>query len=166
MAKRKQKKGQLSLRLGLDDERVPKLFGILLLFLAVYLGIAFISYLFTWKIDFDLVDEHSFELLFSNEHRMANWLGRLGAIVSNFFFYWTFGLPSLLLVYLFATLGLNRIYRRPLKQFMVTFNYTMVVIFFASVFLEFVAGSAEFRWGGALGELVWRSCLSWSGPCC
>lgn len=48
MAKTKKKSGQLGLRMGLSDERIPKLFGLLLMFIAVYLTIAFVSYLFTW----------------------------------------------------------------------------------------------------------------------
>lgn len=162
MAK-KQKKGQLALRLGINDERIPKLFGILFIFFAIYLAIAFISYLFTWKIDQDRVLRFSVQLLLSSEHDMANWLGRLGAIISNFFFYWCFGLPSLLLVYLFVRLGLNRIYRQPLTQFFPVFNYVLLAMFFSAVFLEFIFGSAAFPWGGALGEAVNRWLQSFLG---
>lgn len=162
MAK-KQKKGQLALRLGLNDERIPKLFGILFIFLAVYLAIAFISYLFTWKIDQDRVLRFSFQLLLTSEHDMANWLGRLGAIISNFFFYWCFGLPSLFLVYLFVRLGLNRIYRQPLLQFFPILNYVLLMMFFGAVLLEFLFGAAEFPWGGALGEAVNRWLQSFLG---
>ena len=54
-AKKRKKKGQLSLNLGVNDERIPKLLGILCLFFALYLFIAFTSYLFTWHIDQDKV---------------------------------------------------------------------------------------------------------------
>ena len=89
MAKKK-KKGQLALRLGLNDERIPKLFGLLCLFIAAYLFVAFFSYLFTWYIDQDRVLHFSGWLLLESNIEMANWLGRLGAITSNFFFYWCF----------------------------------------------------------------------------
>lgn len=151
MAKKK-KKGQLALRLGLNDERIPKLFGLLCLFIAAYLFVAFFSYLFTWYIDQDRVLHFSGWLLLESNIEMANWLGRLGAITSNFFFYWCFGLPSFLLVYLLGRIGMNRIYRQSFASLMPTINYTIVAMIVSAVFLEFVAGSAQFPWGGAVGE--------------
>ncbi|MEZ4988087.1 MAG: DNA translocase FtsK 4TM domain-containing protein [Saprospiraceae bacterium] len=148
----KKKKGQLSLKLGLNDERVPKLFGVLSLFLAAYLFIAFFSYLFTWRIDQDRVLHFSGWLLLESEMEMANWLGRLGAITSNFFFYWCFGLPSFVFIYLLFRIGINRIYRQPFAALMPTINYTIVAMIVASVLLAFITGDAEFPWGGAVGD--------------
>ncbi|MEM1215812.1 MAG: DNA translocase FtsK 4TM domain-containing protein, partial [Bacteroidota bacterium] len=151
MAKRK-KKGQLKLRLGLNDERIPKLFGLLCLFMAIYLFVAFFSYLFTWDIDQDLLYKFTGWQLLNGPHQMANWLGRLGAITSRFFFYWCFGLPSFALVYILSLIGVNRIYRQPFSVIMPRINYTIVALLVGAVFLEFVAGNAEFPWGGAVGE--------------
>ena len=102
MAAKKKKKsafGQLSLNLGKYDERIPKLFGVLCMFLAIYLFIAFSSYVFTWQTDQDRVLQFSWGLLLQGDVEMSNWLGRLGAIVSNMFFYWGFGLPSFIFVF-------------------------------------------------------------------
>lgn len=151
MAKKK-KKGQLALRLGLNDERIPKLFGLLCLFIAAYLFVAFFSYLFTWYIDQNFVLHNSGWDILSSKAEMANWLGRLGAITSNFFFYWCFGLPSFLLVYLLVRIGTNRIFRQPFATIMPTVNYTIVAMLLASVFLEFITGDAAFSWGGAVGD--------------
>lgn len=154
---RKKKKGQLALRLGLNDERIPKLFGLLCLFVAAYLFVAFFSYLFTWHIDQNFVLHNSGWKILSSKAQMANWLGRLGAITSHFFFYWCFGLPSFLLVYLLVRIGTNRIFRQSFPAIMPVVNYTIVAMLVASIFLEFVAGSAKFPWGGAVGEgiAVW-----------
>ena len=163
MAKKK-KKGQLALRLGLNDERIPKLLGLLCLFLAAYLFIAFFSYLFTWQIDQDRVLRFSWKLLLDSSMVMANWLGRLGAIVSNFFFYWCFGLPSFVLVYLLGRIGMNRIRREPFVKLMPTITYAGVAMLLASIFLEFVAGSgATFPWGGAVGESIAQALQSFVG---
>ena len=154
MAKKK-KTSQLSLKIGLDDERIPKLLGVLFLFISIYLLIAFSSYLFTWRMDQDRVLRFSWRLLLESGMDMENWLGRLGAIVSNLFFYWLFGLPSLLFVYLGWKFGINRLYRRPIASFLPTLNYFLVIILVASILLEFVSGpAAEFPWGGAFGSAV------------
>jgi DNA segregation ATPase FtsK/SpoIIIE, S-DNA-T family len=149
----KKKKGQLSLRFS-EDERIPKLTGVLLLFFALYLFIAFTSYLFTWHIDQDRVLRFSWQLLLDGRYEMANWLGRLGAILSNFFFYYLFGLPSFLLVYLLVLMGSAFIRRIPLYRFTSRIRYTVILIFFLSVIFEFLFGTFGFPWGGALGDTV------------
>lgn len=163
VAKKRKKSGQLSLKLGLNDERVPKLAGILSLFLSIYLFIAFTSYLFTWKVDQDRVLRFSWGLLLKSEMEMANWLGRLGAIVSNMFFYWGFGLPSYLVIAMLVVGGLSLIRRQPLRLHWPRFRLWLLLMMVASVFLEFVAGGAEFPWGGAFGEGVSAWLLSFVG---
>ncbi|MEL7119093.1 MAG: DNA translocase FtsK 4TM domain-containing protein, partial [Bacteroidota bacterium] len=87
--------------------------------------------------------------------QMANWLGRLGAIVSNMFFYWGFGLPSYILVYLLVALGINWIRRAPLKRYIAKIRYAVLGMVILSVLFSFLAGSAaQFPWGGAFGQSV------------
>ena len=142
------------MKLGKYDERIPKLVGVLCLFLGIYCFIAFTSYLFTWKIDQDSVLRFSWGLLLQGDVEMANWLGRLGAIVSNMFFYWGFGIPSFLFVGLFFIIGLGRIRREPFRKHIGLIWNTFWVLLFFSVLLEFLFPNAEFPWGGAFGEVV------------
>mgnify|MGYP001293351726 CR=1 FL=1 len=155
MASRKNK-GQLSFKLGINDERIPKLLGVLCLFLALYLFIAFSSYLFTWYIDQDRVLRFSWGLLLQGDIEMANWLGRLGAIVSNMFFYWGFGLPSFLFIFLLATAGWALVRRESLYKKIRVFRNAFFLLILSSVFLEFVTRGAEFPWGGAFGDSMSR----------
>ena len=154
MAKTRKQKGQLSLKLGVNDERVPKLLGIFCWFIAFYLFIAFTSYLFTWQIDQDRVLRFSWKLFTQGDLQMANWLGRLGAIVSNMFFYWGFGLPSFIFIFLLAELGRYLIRRIPLKKFYGTLRYSVVLLLLFSMLLEFITPGSSFPWGGAFGEGV------------
>ncbi|MCB0547032.1 MAG: DNA translocase FtsK [Phaeodactylibacter sp.] len=162
-AKKRKNKGQLSLKLGLNDERVPKLVGILSLFLSIYLLIAFTSYLFTWKVDQDRVLRFSWGLLLESGMDMANWLGRLGAIISNMFFYWGFGLPSYFLIAILVVGGMALIRRQPIRLLWPRFRLWILLMLTSSVFLEFVAGGAAFPWGGAFGEGVSDWLLSFVG---
>ena len=50
-AKGRRKRAQLALKLDINDERIPKLVGVVFLFFAFYFFIAFTSYLFTWRVD-------------------------------------------------------------------------------------------------------------------
>jgi hypothetical protein len=155
MAKAKKSSKQLGLRMGLNDERIPKLFGLLLLFIAVYLTIAFVSYLFTWKIDQDRVLRFSWKLLSEDAATVDNWLGRLGAFLSNFFIYFCFGVPSFILVYFLARLGLNRLRRAALAPMANLFVKLMLLTIGMSVLLSFFFGSlTDFPIGGGVGDYL------------
>lgn len=154
MATRRQNKNQLALKLGMNDERIPKLVGIICWFLAFYLFIAFLSYLFTWHIDQNEVLRFSWGLLLQSDIQMANWLGRLGAIISNIFFYWGLGLPSFGFVYLLTATGRKYMQRKPFTELVGTLQVTLVLMVLFAVFFEFVFGNARFPWGGAFGEFV------------
>jgi S-DNA-T family DNA segregation ATPase FtsK/SpoIIIE len=148
----KKNPNQLSLKMG--DERVPKLLGMVMLFLAAYLFIAFFSYLFTWMEDYNEVNSKTLGELFGEGFQAANLLGRLGAIVSNTFFWWGFGLPSFILVYLLAKYGWSMVKRVPLRVHRAAARQLLVIMLMLSVFFEFVFGAATFPWGGAFGEAV------------
>ncbi len=161
--KRSKKSGQLSLKLGINDERIPKLFGILSLFIAIYLFIAFASYLFTWKEDQARVLHFDLGFLIQNQVEMANWLGRLGAVISNMFFYWGFGLPSFIFIILLTTFGLGLIKRIPFMKQWPKMRLWLIAMILTSIFLEFVGRSAEFPLGGAFGENVSAWLVSFVG---
>ncbi|MEM9822250.1 MAG: DNA translocase FtsK 4TM domain-containing protein [Bacteroidota bacterium] len=133
---------------------MPKLLGVLCVFLAFYLFIAFSSYIFTWQTDQDRVLQFSWSLLLQGEIEMDNWLGRLGAIISNMFFYWGFGLPSFIFVFLFGTVGLATVKGIPVRQHTGLIWNSFLLLLFLSVLLEFLFSNSEFSWGGAFGEGV------------
>lgn len=149
----KKNPNQLSFKLG-NDDRIPKLMGVVLLLSAAYLLIAFFSYLFTWTDDYAEVNNKSWGDLFSDGFQASNMLGKLGAIVSNTFFWWGFGLPSFILVYLVAVLGWSMVKRIPLRAHRLLVRQWLVIMVLASVFLEFIFGESTFPWGGAFGESV------------
>lgn len=138
----------------LRDERIPKLVGVLCLVIAIYLFIAFTSYLFTWRTDQDLVLQFSWSLLAQTGLEVANWLGRLGAIVSNLFFYWGFGLPSYILVGILAFVGQKLFNDQPILPYWNNIRNWLLGLLFLSVLLEFVFSRSSFSWGGAYGDYV------------
>lgn len=153
MASKKQKpKDSAKPRFNWRDERLPKIFGVILILAAIYLAIAFVSYLYTWKMDQDKVLRFSWGMLMQGDLSVQNWLGRLGAIISNMFFYWGFGLPSMIFVVLLIRLGMDLVRRRSLIPFMIFARNSFVIMAFFSLVLEFIFRRSEFTWGGAFGE--------------
>ncbi len=161
--KKKRAKKKARATFSFNDERVLKIFGLIFLFLGIYLTVAFSSYLFTWKADQDKVLLHSWSMLFNSEVTVQNWLGRLGAIVSNGFFYWGFGIPSVLFIFLTVRFGLSLIRRESLQDYLRLFTQVILITCFLSVIFEFVLHSSHFSWGGALGNAAYLWLSSFVG---
>ena len=155
MAKKKKSSQQLALDLKMKkDQRHPKIGGLIALLFSSYLGIAFVSYLFTWYRDQNHVLFYSWSLLFEGDVEIDNWLGKLGAITSNFFIYWGFGVGSFILVYLLFRLGLFLVLEQKLKPYWVTFRKSILLMVVVSVYCAFIFQQAGFPYGGAFGSKV------------
>jgi len=165
MAAKKKKSGfgQLSLPFQLSDERIPKIIGMLSLLLAIYLLIAFTSYLFTWQEDQDMVHRSNWGLLLQGDVTLSNWLGRLGAIVSNMFFYWGFGIASYIFVFLFASFGMNRIKKHPASSFVPILWNSFLLLISLSILLAFLFNGSDFPIGGAFGESISQWLINFVG---
>ncbi len=142
--------------LGIDwsDERIPKVFGAFLLFTAAYLTIAFVSYLFTWEEDQNNVLRFSWDLLLMGEQPCANWLGRLGAIISNMFFYWGFGIPSFILIYLCVIYGFAYLRGTDKLELRWQLRHALMLMVFMSILFHFFFQSFKFPYGGTFGAAV------------
>jgi len=148
-------KGKSSSLLKFDSERGPKIVGILLLFLAAYLAIAFSSYLLTWDNDHDIVHQFSWEIfLLGDGVDVENWLGRLGAFLSDTLVFWGFGVASFSLVYLCYKYGMALIRRVPLSQLNSLFVRTVIVTVVASILGAFFFQWLDFPVGGVFGQAV------------
>ncbi len=162
MAKKKTTQ-QLSLfaRIGksIKDERTPKIMGVFLIFLGIYLAAAFTSYLFTWKVDQDKIMEHGWSLLFNAELSMENLFGRLGAMLSHQFIYAGFGLSAFLFCLYFMWIGLrmiNPVKVNPPGRFV---RHSTLMGIFSAVSLAFVFEGFGFPFGGYVGIFIsqWMS---------
>ena len=148
----KRKRKPLAFSFKFSDERVPKLLGLILIIASVYLFIAFTSYLFTWKMDMNAVHRIPWnEVLLDFNSETANWLGRLGALVSHRFIYWWFGIPSFIFILLFLRTGYYLIMDRPLTGLGKWYQYGLLAILWLSIFLAFLTGGSEFPYGGSFG---------------
>ena len=150
----KKKPNSKAVRISLNDERVRKILGVILVFIALYLTIAFVSYFFKWEYDQDKILKLSGNILFDPEVKVQNWLGRLGAFTSHMFFYWGFGVCSFGFVFLIVRLGFDLIRQASLKAFANVFLHTFIIMAFFSVVLEFLFRNSQFSWGGLMGNSI------------
>ncbi|NDB52802.1 MAG: DNA translocase FtsK [Chitinophagaceae bacterium] len=137
----------------LKDERTWKIVGISFVILSLFLFISFASYLFTWRDDQALAQQ-GFSALLDNENPALNWLGRLGAIVSHFFFYKAFGVASFLVCTFFFVVGVNLLFRQRVFSIWRNLKYVTIGVTVLSVSLSYIFRSSEFSFGGGVGNLI------------
>jgi S-DNA-T family DNA segregation ATPase FtsK/SpoIIIE len=148
------KEEKIDLKSLARDERTWKIIGTLSLFLSLFLFTAFISYFFTWKEDQDKVFGAGLSVLFNSEIKVANLLGRLGALVSHFFMYKGFGVASLLICTFFFVVGVNLLFARKVFSLWRNLKYVTVGLLVLSAALAFLLPQSEFPFGGGVGVMI------------
>ncbi|MCX8019554.1 MAG: DNA translocase FtsK [Chitinophagaceae bacterium] len=135
------------------DERWGKITGVIFILIGLFLFVSFISYLFTWRIDQD-VAKKGFSVLFDNRLSASNVLGRLGALISHYFFSYGFGVASFLVCTFFFVVGINLIFRQNVFSIRRNLKYVTLGMMVLCVAMSFLFGNHEFPFGGAVGDLI------------
>jgi DNA segregation ATPase FtsK/SpoIIIE, S-DNA-T family len=152
--KGKRKRKPIYFDFKFEDERIPKLLGLICFICSFYLLIAFISYLSTWRLDQNYVLRYEIQILYQPDIPIENWMGRLGAYISHRFFFWGIGLPSFIFIFLVFRVGRSLIFGRPLAELKKTFLYSISIMLWLSIFLAFLGNNSEFFWGGSFGKSI------------
>ncbi len=135
------------------DERMHKVVGLFLVLGSAYLLVAFTSFLFTWRVDQDLIGR-SWSEIFSPEVHAENWLGKLGALTANRFIYTWFGIAAFSMV-LWSFLGGIRIllgkWLLPVRR---TIGWTAMALVWLPTVLGFVFRGEYMFLGGGIGFAI------------
>ena len=145
-------------------DQLKRVLGLFLLLLSVFLSLAFISYLFSWKYDDAVLDGRTFNwaLLTDKETVVDNIMGRLGAITAHWFIKQWFGVASFLFILVFFVLGFRLLFRVSLLPLGKTLASSLFFLLWISVFLGFVFYSGRLSiLGGVFGyeSRVWLTGL-------
>lgn len=140
-----------------QNERVQLVIGIVLAALTLYFLIAFVSFFFTGKSDFSLMQQPR-EDAGALRHGIRNWGGLEGAYIADFLIDKTFGLASVALFVLSIICSLRLMHAvSAIRGWRVLFC-SAFWLFWSSITLGFVQqltkANSFFRWGGVHGETV------------
>jgi S-DNA-T family DNA segregation ATPase FtsK/SpoIIIE len=149
-----EKEEKVTVKELVKDERTHKIGGAIALLCAVFLFIAFASYLFTWKEDQDKVFNGASILLPAAKVKTANLLGNVGAYISHVFFYNGFGVASFFFCSLFGVIGINALLTKKVFSIWRNVRYVIAGVVYFSVAFAFLTAGSEFQWGGAFGNMV------------
>lgn len=123
----------------LKDRRFQIAWGFFLLFWALYLLMAFVSYLFTAQADQSLVEAYNETGIHEAGEEVENWLGIYGAIFSYYFIYRWFGLGAFFLIPLLANWGFQWVFRISIVPTKKIFALLFFVALWFSTFLGYLA---------------------------
>ena len=145
------------------DERTSKIAGAICLLIAIFLFVAFTSYLFTWQEDQDMVQLWRTQLFSTNDVKVNNLLGYLGAFIAYQIMFNGFGVAAYLFCTFFFVLGVNLFFTKPIFSLWRNVRYVIIGLLVLSTCFAFVSAQAAFSWGGALGEYSSTWLIKWVG---
>ena len=149
-----EKDTKLTVSQVIRDERTHKITGAAFLLISIFLFISFTSYLFTWREDQDKVFRGISILAPSQDIKVANLLGNLGAYIAHLFFYKGFGLASYFLCSFFFITGINWLFARKYFSIRRNLRYVLIGLVYLSTTLAFTCRGVSFPWGGAFGDMT------------
>lgn len=161
-----EKEETVEIKTLVKDERTHKILGSILLFISLFLFVAFASYLFTWNEDQDKVRNMGAKILMPNDLEINNQLGSLGAYTAFLFFEYGFGIASFLFCSLFFVIGVNVLFGRKVFSVVRNIRYLLMGLVVISVSASFFLPDSAFNWGGAVGKFSshWmKGVLGWWG---
>jgi DNA segregation ATPase FtsK/SpoIIIE, S-DNA-T family len=157
----KEKKGKSSSKFKFNigffkDPRFKLAIGFFLMMVGIYLFLALLSYLFTWRADESVVQAVSDSSLLESGQEAENWLGLYGAVISHYVIFRWFGIAAFFLPPLLFIVGFKIVFGRELLRI---FSFTIFSIFtglWLSLLLGYMTmineGTSEWSiLGGGLG---------------
>jgi S-DNA-T family DNA segregation ATPase FtsK/SpoIIIE len=157
------KEVEVTVKEVVKDERTTKIIGSVSLLTTIFLFVAFTSYLFTWQEDQDKVHQFGIKIFATDDVRVHNLLGVLGAYVAHIFMFKGFGVASYLFCTFFFVFGVNLLFGKKIFSLVRNARYLVIGLVVMSMALSFVSTASSFSYGGAVGELINGWFVKWIG---
>jgi S-DNA-T family DNA segregation ATPase FtsK/SpoIIIE len=149
--KKSRKKSKKSSFSSPKKEKFIKILGFFFILLSVYLLLSFTSYFFSWWIDFDKISKLALSDL-SGKVEIQNWMGFVGAYLSDILIKKCFGIASYLFILIFFIIGVKLFLNIKLLSIGKTFRYSFIAIIWFSIALGFIFKNTDYLiLGGVFG---------------
>lgn len=134
----------------LKNERYQKVLGLSLILLAAFAAVSFISFLFTWRVDQDLVSRPFLDV-FDPDIRVDNWLGKVGALTAHQFVYKWFGIAAFILPFLLFISGVKVLFGTWLLPIRKTLRWSLMGLLWIPAIMGILFSGDLFFLGGGIG---------------
>lgn len=133
------------------NEKIRKIIGFFLVFFSLFLLFAFVSYFFTWWIDYDKISNNLLPNL-GGDIEIKNWTGYLGAFFSNILIRNAFGISSFFIIFILTVFGFKLALNLTILPVWKTFRYCILIMLWLSLFLGLVFKNTKLAiLGGVFG---------------
>ncbi len=142
---------------SIDKKRQIRLgLGIFLMMSGIFICLAIISYCFTWSTDQDSLISASgtWNFLLHDRTQIANWGGRLGAVLSHILVYKGAGIASMAIGLAIAGIGLHLIYGKRVTPLLRYMRWVSILLLLVAPILSYLFPDSTFPLGGALGKVA------------
>ena len=147
-----------------DNTLRNKVIGVLLLVFTVFISVASLSYLSSWRADQSILNSGISEFAFDiKENIPANIMGKLGALAAHFFIYNGFGIGAFFLYPIFGILGYNLYFSNKWAVPFTIFSKLLVTAIWVSLVLALLFSKSFPLLSGLLGYDVFVFSKSWIG---
>ena len=138
------------------NSKTKRIIGLSLALICVYLFIAFISYLFSGKMDQDKVEGTNFlTFVFTNQpFEIVNWLGKLGAIVSHRIIFNGFGFMSFLIPIFLGLVSIKILFNVIIYPIKKALKIGVVALIWGSIFFGYFFSQSNLFMGGNFGYQI------------
>ena len=159
-APKRKAKAKKSMSLSMKaDPRIRKIIGLLMLSFTVFLTLALVSFIFSWKTDQSAVKGMNWETIKVAVPEMTqNWMGLFGAWISHLLIYRWFGIAAFTFVPLLFLSSIRLLFNNKLVSLLKAYSLGFICILFFTLCFGFMgshipglAGSGVDYLGGALG---------------
>ena len=141
MVKRKKNKYP-QIKINFENNTYKLVISLLLVCFSSILFLSFLSFLLNWKNDFDLMQIKSASLIFDSNIIVQNWLGKIGAILGQFFIYQNFGFASFLFPFFLLISGLQIFTQKNiLNLYLLFINSLFLTLWLSTFFGLYLNGS-------------------------
>ncbi|PQJ81584.1 DNA translocase FtsK [Polaribacter glomeratus] len=117
----------------LKSRQSKTLFSLFLILFAVFLSIAFISFLFNWQ-----DDQSTLNYLTDKTVKSKNLLGKIGANLSSFFIYEGFGLAAFIIPFQVFLTGFHILFQKKFARIIISWNWGLLSLLWISVTFGFL----------------------------
>jgi S-DNA-T family DNA segregation ATPase FtsK/SpoIIIE len=136
----------------LRDERAKQVFGAFLMLTAIFMSISFVSFLFTWKTDQNVVFGFGWDdFLASNPDAARNTMGMFGALLGHIFIHKWFGIASFAIPVILIVGGAKLAFKIKLLPILKTIRYSFFIVIWLALLMGMLLGNTYPFLGGAFG---------------
>lgn len=145
------RKGVISWAL-LKDERAKQVFGAFLMLFSIFMAVSFVSFLFTWKTDQNVVFGFGWsDFLQANPDAAKNTMGIFGALLGHLFIHKWFGIASFAIPLILFTGGTKLTFKIQLLPLGKTLRYSFFIVIWLALTMALAFGTNLPFLGGAFG---------------